>query len=238
MTWLDAPKEYCPTYKELKRSHGWLRLGEQCFGWSVRAGSLSIRKTLEDAEVLTRPPRECTLYLRHPMQRLMSAHFLFSIPKDGPTWKLFINRVLVDTNPYWMPQMHLHSGVSILNVVRLEGSTHIAGRELHQLNESAANFNVQHRRPSYREHELLEYYEDDLRQWKAATTTTEEKAMVRNTNGDIVPQCTTVYTASGASIHCNKERGHDGKHEDARGNWNEATERAKDDQVPAGEGGG
>ena len=166
MSWIEAPERYCPTYKKFKRSHGWLRLDDECFGWSVRAGSVSIRQSLEDADVLDGPPNECTLYLRHPMQRLMSAHCLFRIPKDGPAWKPFIDRVLSDTNPYWMPQMHLHSGVSNLNVVRLEGSTHIAGRELHILNGS----DVKHRRPSYREHELMEYYQEDLEQWKQATT--------------------------------------------------------------------
>ena len=234
MSWIEAPERYCPTYKKFKRSHGWLRLDDECFGWSVRAGSVSIRQSLEDADVLDGPPNECTLYLRHPMQRLMSAHCLFKIPKDGPTWKRFVDRVLRDTNPYWMPQMHLHSGVNTLNVVRLEGSTHIAGRELHVLNGS----DVKHRRTSHREYELGKYYEEDIAQWNAALPTTEENVMTRDTEGNIVPQCEAEYIAGINHMHCTKERGHDGEHKDARGTWNEATERAEDDQVPAGEGGG
>lgn len=52
--------------------------------------------------------------------------------------------------------------------------------------------------------------------------------MTRNKNGTIVPQCEVQYARqNGTMVHCVKESGHDGEHTDARGEWNEKTERER-----------
>jgi hypothetical protein len=66
----------------------------------------------------------------------------------------------------------------------------------------------------------------------------ERRNMVRNRDGDIVPQCEATYNADINLVHCRLEKGHDGGHEDARGNWNKATERTTTDEVPTATEGG
>lgn len=168
--WIEAPQQFCPTFKETGKSHGWLRLPNgRTYCWSVRAASGSIRNALADGEELEHAPEEATLYLRHPMQRLMSAHCLFKIPSNGPSWKAFVNRVLQDLNPYWMPQTRLHADVDALKIVRLEGSQYIDRRVLPRLNGSE----LTHWRPSFRHDELLDYFKEDLEAWETSEPMTK-----------------------------------------------------------------
>lgn len=49
--------------------------------------------------------------------------------------------------------------------------------------------------------------------------------MTRNKRGTVVPQCEKRYVRDVNHVRCVKESGHDGEHTDARGEWNEKTER-------------
>ena len=49
--------------------------------------------------------------------------------------------------------------------------------------------------------------------------------MTRNKNGTVVPQCEAKYVRGAHHVRCVKESGHEGEHTDARGEWNEKTER-------------
>lgn len=169
--WKDAPKLYCPTMRATGRSHGWLRLAHgQMLGWTARAGSTSIRASMNGAAHIWLPPRESYLLLRHPIQRLMSAHALFRIPTYGLSWNELVDRVLDgDENEYWLPQTRLHGDVGVLRVHRLEGTTHVFGRPLERLNAT----DIMRARPEYRARELDNYYKEDLEAWENATPMTE-----------------------------------------------------------------
>ncbi len=43
--------------------------------------------------------------------------------------------------------------------------------------------------------------------------------MTRNDKGEIVPQCEAKYVHENIHVRCVRENGHDGEHEDARGEW-------------------
>lgn len=163
-SWLDAPNLYCPTMRETGRSHGWLRLSSgECVGWCVRAGSISIRQSLLGYAIpIYMPPSECVLYVRHPIQRLMSAHALFRIPKDAPSWQTFVDYILENDNDYWLPQVQLHKDVDHVHYYRLEGSTMVRSHPLRWLNAT----NVKRERPEYRKHDLIDYYVNDLIAWE------------------------------------------------------------------------
>jgi len=64
------------------------------------------------------------------------------------------------------------------------------------------------------------------------------RKMVRDRLGNILAQCAATYTNNNNHVRCVKEKGHDGEHTDARGTWNEATERTSTEEVPADEDGG
>ncbi len=163
-SWLDAPNLYCPTMKETGRSYGWLRLfSGECVGWCVRAGSISIRRSLKNHAVpIYMPPSECALYVRNPFQRLMTAHALFRVPKDGPSWQTFVDYILKNDHDYWLPQVQLHKDVDHVHYYRLEGSTMVRSHSLGWLNAT----HTERERPEYREIDLARYYMDDLNAWE------------------------------------------------------------------------
>ena len=165
-SWLDAPNAYCPTIRETGRSHGWLRLfSGECVGWCVRAGSISIRRSLANHAVpIYMPPRKCVLYVRHPVQRLMSSYSLFRIPKDAPSWQTFIDYVLDNDNDYWLPQVQLHEDVDHVQYRRLEGSTLVMTHPLEWHNST----HIRGGRPSYRGLDLMKYYIDDTNVWESS----------------------------------------------------------------------
>lgn len=155
-----------------------------------KAGSMSMRNTLQMLGSTTHPPEEVCeesdarvlIFLREPVERLRSAYQFFlgktsgdKIPGvDEGDYKLFVDYVLRDEDhpmdAHWKPQMdvHLHEGKYIPNefyqfedINRLWKELSLPGELVH-INASKE---VPDQDYMYRRDELFNFYEVDINRW-------------------------------------------------------------------------
>jgi hypothetical protein len=159
-------------------------LGDRVVTSCPKAGSRAIQRSLGGSEIIVHQAigRRVICFLRHPIERLISAYRWFNYTegwqRDMPfygkkcTWEGFVDSVLNgDRNRHWLPQSELLSHGNHFvptEVYRFEDINELwpklIGTPLERINQS----NMAPVNDQYRRAELDNLYAEDLGRWDTA----------------------------------------------------------------------